>query len=186
MASYSDDFNRPDSTNIGNWTESGDNWSIISQQLAPGTSTLSIVIYNSTLDTTDHYAEITLSNATATSMGVFARSDVGGNNFYLLRNNGTSWDLFSNIGGSFTNIGTYTAAPNNGDTARIHCVGSTIKGFINGVERISVTNTDITTGVYSGLRSEASSTARYDNFLAADISSTPSNDTGDFFAFLQS
>jgi len=184
MATYSDDFNRPDSTNIGNWTEIDDNWSIISQQLAPGVATLGLVIYQSPLDTTDHYAEITLSVASATSMGVFARSDVSGNNFYLLRNNGSEWTLFSNIGGAFSSIGSYSAPAVDGDVVRVHCEGSTIKGFINGVERISVTDTDITTGSYAGVRSEASSTARYDNFLAADITSGPTADTNAFFDFL--
>jgi hypothetical protein len=119
-------------------------------------------------------------------MGVFARSDVSGNNFYLWRNDGSEWTLFYNIGGNFTSIGSYTAAGANGDIARIECVGSTIKGYVNGVERVSVTDTQIPTGLYGGLRSAASSTARYDNFAAADLSGAPASDTSAFFDFLQS
>jgi hypothetical protein len=184
MASYSDNFNRPDSTNIGNWTEIDDNWSIISNQLAPGVATLGLVVYQSPLDTSDHYAEIAMPAATATSMGVFARSDVTGNTFYLWRNNGSTWNLFSNVGGSFVSIGSYAAAATDGDVARIECIGSTIKGYVNGVERVSVTNTTITTGLYAGLRSEASSTARYDNFLAADSGAPSVVDTSAFFDFM--
>lgn len=184
MASYTDDFNRADSTNIGNWTEVADNWSIISQQLAPGTTATGLAIYASPLSTNDHYAEIVLSNASGSSMGVFARSDVTGNNFYLWRNDGTTWNLFYNIGGNFTSIGSYAAAAANGDVARIQCVGSTIKGFVNGVERVSVTDTQIPTGLYGGVRSSASSTARYDNFAAADVSSAPASDPGAFFDFM--
>jgi hypothetical protein len=183
MATYTDDFNRPDSTNLGNWTEHGDDWSIKSNQLAPGISTLSFVLYGSALDTSDHYAEIVLSNATATSMGVLARADVNGTNFYLWRNNGTSWSLFHNLGGSFTSVGSFVAAPANGDVARIQCVGSTVKGFVNGIERVSVTDTTITTGAYVGMRSEASSTMRYDNFAASDIGTTVN--TSAFFSFLR-
>ena len=184
MATYTDDFNRADSTNIGNWTEVTDNWSIVSNQLAPGISSTGVVVYASPLDTNDHYAEITLSNASASSMGVFARSDVSGNNFYLWRNDGSEWTLFYNIGGNFTSIGSYTAAGVNGDIARIQCVGTTIKGFVNGVERVSVTDAQIPSGLYTGLRSAASSTARYDNFAAADIGGAPAADPGAFFAFM--
>jgi len=184
MASYSDNFDRPDSTNIGNWTEHADNWSIISNQLAPGLAATSFVTYNSPLDTSNHYAEIAIPVASATSMGVLARSDVGGNNFYLWRSDGSNWDLFYNVGGSFTSIASYAAPLVNGDVARIECNGSTIKGYVNGVERVSVVDTQIPTGTYVGVRSQASSTARYDSFLAADLASI-SADPGAFFPFIQ-
>jgi len=183
MATYTDDFNRANSTTIGNWTEVGDDWSINTNQLAPGTGSTSFVLYASPLDASDHYAEIVLSNATASSMGVLARADVNGTNFYLWRNDGATWDLFYNIGGNFTSVGSFAAAAANGDVARIECVGSTIKGFVNGVERVSVTDTNIPTGVYAGVRSAASSTARYDNFAASDVGATPA-DTSAFFDFL--
>jgi hypothetical protein len=185
MASYTDNFNRPDSTNIGNWTESGDDWSIISNQLAPGVATLGLAIYASLLATTNHYAEIVIPAATATSMGVFARSDIAGNTFYLWRNNGSTWTLFQNINGTFTSLGSYAAPAANGDVVRIECNGSTIKGFTNGVERVSAVDAGITTGFYVGLRSEASSTTRYDNFVAADVGSGPADpDPGAFFQFI--
>lgn len=184
MAIYSDNFNRSDSTTVVGWTELADDWSIKSNQLAPGLTTTGVILYASPLDTVDQYAEITLSVATTTSMGVFARSDIGGNDFYLLRNNATSWNLFSNVAGTFTSIGSYTAAPVNGDVARIQCVGTTIKAFINGIERISVTDATVTTGLYTGVRSTQSSTARYDNFTAADAGSSGSADLGAFFAFM--
>jgi len=184
MAIYSDNFNRADSTTVGaNWTEIVDDWSIKSDQLAPGLTTTGVILYNLPLDTVDHYAEIAMPVASTTSMGVFARSDLAGNSFYALRSNGTSWNLFTNISGTFTSIGSYAATLANGDVARIQCVGSTIKAFINGVERISVTNTAITTGTYTGVRSTQSSTARYDNFTAADVGGVYSND-GAFFDFM--
>lgn len=184
MATYTDDFNRPDSTNIGNWTEFVDDWSIKSNQLAPGISATGFVLYGSLMDTANHYAEIVLSNASGGSMGVLARADINGTNFYLWRNDGVSWNLFHNIGGSFTGVGSFAGAAVNGDVARVQCVGSTIKGFVNGVERVSVTDTTITTGAYVGIRSSASSTARFDNFVASDVSTTVA-DTGAFFNFLR-
>lgn len=182
MAQYSDDFNRPNSTNIGNWVEHDDDFSINSNQLAPGTTSTGFVLYGSPLDTADHYSEIVMPNATASSMGVVARADVDGNNFYLWRSNGTSWELFYNVGGSFNSIASYSAPLANGDVARIQCVGTTIKGFVNGVERASVVDANIVAGTYSGVRSAASSTARYDNFLTADVGAD--SDVGAFFDFI--
>lgn len=187
MATYSDDFNRADSTNLGpNWTESFDDWSIVSNQLRPGSSGTSFVIYTSPLDTVDHYAEIVISTISSTSMGVFARANQFGNDFYLWRNSGTSWDMFVNLGGSFSTIGaSYAAAAVDGDVARIECVGSTIKGYVNGIERVSVTDTNIASGthLYAGVRSGASNIIRYDTFLASDIGLAPV-DTGAFLDFM--
>lgn len=172
MASYADNFNRADSTTVTGWTESGDDWSIKSNTLAPGVTTLGIITYNSPLDTNDHYCEATISIATATSMGVYCRADGASfNSGYLWRNNGSSWNLFRNIGGSFVSIASYAAAASNGDVAKIQAVGSTISAFVNGIQRANITNTEITSGKFVGIRCEASSTCRFDNFSAADIGS---------------
>lgn len=170
MVAYSDNFNRADSTTVTGWTESGDDWSIKSNTLAPGISTLGIITYSSPLSTDNHYCEATISVATSSSMGVYCRADGPSfNSGYLWRNNGSSWNLFYNVGGSFTSIASYAAAASNGDVAKIQAVGSTITAYVNGVQRASVTNTQVTTGKYVGIRSEASSTCRFDNFSAADI-----------------
>lgn len=184
MATYTDDFNRANSSAIGNWTEVDDDWSINGNQLAPGISSTAYVIYNSPVDTSDQYAEVVLATASASSMGVFARSDVGGNNFYLWRNDGSEWTLFYNFGGNFTSIGSYVVPAVDGDVARIQCEGSTIKGFVNGVERVSVTDTVIPTGLYGGIRSAPGSTTRYDNFVVSDLGAPVPADTGAFFTFL--
>ncbi len=184
MASYSDDFNRSDSTNIGNWVEWNDDWSITSNQLAPGTASIAFVIYASPLATSDHYTQAVLANATTSSMGVFARSTSDGSSYYLWRSNGSVWNLFRQVGGSFIDLGSYNASLANGDVARIECVGSTIKGYVNGIERLSVTDTVITSGLYAGIRSTPSSTARYDNFLTSDISPIVDSDIGAFFDFM--
>lgn len=184
MAIYSDDFNRADSTTVSGWTEIIDDWSIKSNQLAPGLSTSGVILFASPLDTSDHYAQITITAATTTSMGILARADVTATNYYLLRNNGSSWNLFTNLAGTFTSIGSYSAAAVNGDVMRIQCIGTTIKAIINGVERISVTDASITTGLYAGVRSTQSSTTRYDNFTAADTGITGSADPGAFFMFM--
>lgn len=170
MAAYSDNFNRADSLDVGPDWSGAASWSIASNQLATQTSGGTQAIrYATALATDNNYAQVTCSVGTANSMGVFARGALDNGKYYLLRSNGTSWDLFRQVGGTFTNIGSYAATFVNGDVARIECDGSTIKALINGVERISVTDTGIATGLYGGLRSNASTTNRYDDFSLGDI-----------------
>jgi hypothetical protein len=174
MTSFSDDFNRADSTDLGaNWVEVSGDWSIVSNQLSPGTTAVTVVLRAATaMATNNHSAQITIAATTPVSQGVWCRGDATLTSGYVWRNSGTSWDLFSVVGSTFTNIGTFAGAAAPGDVAKVQAVGSTITGFVNGVSRVSVTNTAVTTGLSVGLRSMATSGLRYDNFAAADITTT--------------
>ena len=173
MTSFSDDFNRPDGAPGANWVQVSGVWSIISQQLSPGTTGTTVLLRAATaMATSDNFAQVTITATTAVTQGVWCRGDNTLTTGYAVRNNGTSWDLFSVVSSAFTNIGTYSAAAVAGDTVKIQAVGSTIKAFINGVERISVTNTAVATGTTVGIRSQANSTLRYDNFSAADVAAS--------------
>jgi len=176
MATYSDDFNRANSTDLGgNWLENSSGWAISSNQLQPDNIS-SYVVYQSPLDTSDHYAEAVISAIATTSMGVFARSNQFGNSFYLFRNDGSTWQLFVNDSGSFIAIGSSASgSAANGDTIRIQVVGSTITGFVNGVQKVTATDTTLTSGLYSGIRNGADNSVRYDNFLTSDVSSGSGN-----------
>ncbi|WP_372344727.1 hypothetical protein [Streptomyces sp. KL116D] len=172
MANFSDDFARADSTDLGaGWVEVSGDWSIVNGQLSPGSNTGTIIVRAAaTVDTSDNYAQVTVSVPSAgASQGVWCRGTASLSSGYLWRSNGSSWDLFAVTGGSFNVIGTYTADLAAGDTARVQAVGSTIKGFVNGVQRVSVTDTSVTAGTYVGLRSDSVSTIRYDAFIGADV-----------------
>lgn len=173
MATFTDDFNRANSTDLGaNWVEVSGDWSIVSNQLSPGSAGGTIILRAAgAMDTSDHSAQATIAATTAASHGVWARGNSNISQGYLWRNDGTSWNLFSVVGGSFTSIGSYAAAAAPGDVAKIQCVGSTIKGFVNGVERVSVVNSAVTTGTSVGIRSESSGSIKFDDFAAADVSS---------------
>jgi hypothetical protein len=171
VASFSDDFNRANSTDLGaGWVEVSGDWSIVSSQLSPGAAGGTIILRAAgAMASSDHYAQVTIAAATAASQGVWCRGNSNISQGYLWRNNGTSWDLFSVVGGSFTIIGTYAAAAASGDIAKIQAVGSTIKGFVNGIERVSTTNSAVTTGTSVGIRSDSAGAIRYDDFTAADV-----------------
>lgn len=172
MTTFTDDFNRANSTDLGaNWVEVSGDWSIVSSQLSPGAAGGTIILRAAgAMASNDHSAQVTIAATTAASQGIWCRGNSNITNGYLWRNNGTSWDLFSVIGGSFTAIGTYAAAAAPGDVAKVQAVGSTIKGYVNGVQRVSVTDTGVATGTSVGIRSESASAIRFDDFTAADVS----------------
>lgn len=171
MTNFSDDFNRADSSDLGaGWVEVSGDWSIVSQQLSPGSAGGTIILRAaSAMATDDNYAETTIAATTAASHGVWCRGNSSISNGYLWRNDGTSWDLFSVVGGSFTAIGTYAAAAAPGDIARVQAVGSTITAYVNGIQRVSVTDTNVATGTSVGIRSESTAAIRFDDFTAADV-----------------
>lgn len=175
MTTFTDDFNRADSSNLGaNWVEVSGDWSIISNQLSAGAAGGTIVLRAATaMASNDNYAQVTIAATTSASQGVWCRGNSDLTSGYLWRNNGTNWTLFKVVGGTFTSIGSaFVAAAAPGDIAKVQAVGSTIKGFVNGVERASVTDTAVTTGTSVGIRSDSTSALRYDDFSAGDVSAT--------------
>lgn len=177
MTTFFDDFNRSNGSPGANWVDSSGLWTIASQQLTPGTAGGTIIIRAATaMSTSDNSAQVTIAATGAVSHGVWCRGDSTFTQGYLWRNNGTSWDLFSVVGGSFTNIGTYSAAAVTGDVAKIQAVGSTIKGLVNGVVRVTATNTAVTSGTGVGLRAESSSLLKFDDFTGADVTSGATGD----------
>lgn len=174
MATYSDDFNRADSSNLGaGWVEVSGDWSIISNQLSPGAAGGTVLLRNAgAASTNNNYAQSKLATAAAASQGVVCRGNANFSNGYLWRNDGSQWDLFSIVGGSFSVIGTFAGAAVNGDVVKVQANGSTIKAFVNGVERVSVTDTAVATGTAIGIRSESSGAIRWDDFIGGDLSGT--------------
>ncbi|MFZ3592312.1 hypothetical protein [Streptomyces sp. BH104] len=171
MATFSDNFNRADSTDLGGgWVEVSGDWAIVSGSLSPGADSGTIILRAAAeVATSDHYAQVTISGTAAASQGVWCRGNANISNGYLWRSDGSSWDLFSIVSSTFTILGTYTAPLAPGDVAKVQAVGSTVKAFVNGVERVSAVNTAVPSGTFVGLRSDSVSSIRYDAFIAADV-----------------
>ena len=177
MTTFTDDFNRANGAPGANWVDSSGLWTIVSQQLSSGTAGGTIIIRAATaMATSDNSAQVTIAATGAVSHGVWCRGDATFAHGYLWRNDGTSWVLFSNVGGSFTSLGTFSGAAVAGDIAKVQAVGSTIKGLVNGVVRVSVTDTAVTTGTAVGLRAESTNLLRFDDFTGADVTSGVSGD----------
>jgi hypothetical protein len=172
VTTFTDTFGRADSSNLGpDWVEVSGDWAILSGQLSPGSAGGTIILRAAgAMASNDHYAQVTIAATTAASHGLWIRGNSNISNGYLWRNDGSAWNLFSVVGGSFTVIGTYTAPAVAGDVAKVQAVGSTITAYVNGVQRTSVVDTSVATGTSVGLRSESTSAIKFDDFSAADIS----------------
>jgi len=178
VTTFTDDFNRADSTNLGaNWVEVSGDWSIISNQLSSGSAGGTIILRAAgAMATNDNSAQVTIAVTASVSHGVWCRGNSNITSGYLWRNDGSSWNLFSVVGGSFTSIGSFAGAAVAGDVAKVQAVGSTIKGFVNGIQRVSVTDTNVPTGTSVGIRAESVSALRFDDFTGADVTSGVTGD----------
>jgi hypothetical protein len=177
MTTFTDDFNRADGSPGANWVQVSGTWSIITNRLSSGSAGGTIVIRAATaMSTNDNSAQVTIATTGAVSHGVWCRGNTTITQGYLWRNDGTSWNLFSVVGGSFVSVGSFAGAAVAGDVAKIQAVGSTIKGFVNGVQRVSVTDTAVTTGTSVGIRAESSNLLRFDDFTGADVTSGTTGD----------
>lgn len=177
MTTFTDDFNRSNGAPGANWVDGTGLWTIVSNQLSSGAAGGTIVIRAATaMATNDNSAQVTIAATAAVSHGIWARGNTGFTQGYLWRNDGSSWTLFSVVGGSFTSIGSFAAAAVAGDVVKVQAVGSTIKGFVNGIARVTVTDTAVTTGTSVGLRAESTNSLRFDDFSAADVTSGVTGD----------
>ena len=177
MTTFFDDFNRSNGAPGASWVDSSGLWTIVSQQLSSGTAGGTIIIRAATaMSTSDNSAQVTIAATGAVSHGVWCRGDATFAHGYLWRNDGTSWVLFANVGGSFTSLGSFAGAAVAGDVAKVQAVGSTIKGLVNGVVRVSVTDTSVTTGTAVGLRAESTNLLRFDDFTGADAATGSTGD----------
>lgn len=88
---------------------------------------------------------------------VYARAATPYTFYFLEYNEGANeWRLGRSLGaGTKTTLATYVGdaiTPGTSKLARLHVSGTTIKGFIEGVERLSVTDSNIASAGYPGLR----------------------------------
>ncbi len=186
VPAVTDDFNRADSTNLGvNWTERSGDWRIYSQTLRNiSTGGDFVVTYTGTYTNTNVSADVKFNSSAGTiAIGARLGSFSGGvpttgytaeltttgqvylwrvSNWYLMG----SYQIPNYQPGQFTNLLLSTS-------------GSTIRVDVNGVTRITVTNTAHTSGSV-GLWSYNASAANQhvcDNFNLVDLTQATATPT---------
>jgi hypothetical protein len=177
-ASYADDFNRANSTNLGaSWVDvNGSGLQIgANRAIVAAVNSYNGSGHTAQLGTADHYAQATIIGIGGGNYfevkvrhnGLSGASEdgwqcvLGGSNeYYITRvDNGTSSDV---------ETGTVTFA--EGDVLRCEASGSSIKLFVDGVLVDSATSSTYSTQRYTGLGIYSSSAASgFDDFSAEDV-----------------
>jgi hypothetical protein len=119
-------------------------------------SSLNVYRANFTMPTANCEVEAILSVLTnAGSIGVNARASSVANTFYNWRYSANTWILAKAVAGTQTTLATFSQTLTAGQTvtAKLVCNGSSIEGYVDGVLRASVTDTDITGAGSVGVRS---------------------------------
>ena len=184
-ATITEDWNCADSASLTcdlTWTEIvGTSWGIVSNAAKiSGNVTENVARADSDLASDDHYAQATISSftngASPLDGDVIARKDgTATQTFYLWqgRIDLFVYRLFKDVAGSFTQLGSDVAEiPTAGDIIKLQCDGSTIKGYRNGTEKISATDTAIVDNLRCGIRGYCGGAAQdvvLDDWSAADL-----------------
>lgn len=176
-------FNTADSDTLGpdlSWTETVGDVDVVSNQakfmtLSGGSGARA----GTALSSSDNYSQsilIFLTNTNGTSVGNTCRQDTNSNatvNLYYGRYlKQGDFQLYKAVNGSFSSIGTYTESLSEPITLKTSANGSTISVFGGGVSKISVTDTSVSSGTYSGIRvynASGSENPIEDNFEAGDL-----------------
>lgn len=124
-----------------------------------------------------------VTNLTSDGSGILGRADAtvsaGNDTYYYAQyiNSSGQWSLDKAVAGVFTNLGTYTQALSTSTAyaLKLEMRGTTIKLYVDSVERISVTDSDISAAGKAGLYGNRSGDAtgyHLDNFQVtyADMS----------------
>lgn len=190
MSFASDDFTRADGELNGMTASDG----VSTWTARDGTGAMSVysnALYTPSAGRNGYYNSATPANAdysvqadlsgvsTYSSNGVAGRMDTASNSQYWACYNAGIWALYKRVSSTDTQLGTYTgdALSGGAKTILLRMSGSTISVEINGVQRISVTDTSITAKGKAGLFayfSDPQNSRLLDNWSANDATAAGS------------
>jgi hypothetical protein len=177
VATFIDDFNRADAADLGpNWTTIIATHTIVANQAAAPGAVTYVNVWATSAATADCFSQATLTGFGGTNMAVIARCDGTDSNWYRLTYNGTTLQLSKRVAGTITALGAaHTVTLVAGDVIKITAVGSAIKGYRNGVEVCSATDTALPGGSTQrkvGIRSFGSAAVRFDDWSGGDVTAS--------------
>lgn len=178
MATYSDDFNRANSTTMGgSWAEDSGNWEVTTNGAEQGSAGGSYrkLRWAAAFDTGDYYSQADVTMRGGNGMGVFVRGAESATVTYygyVFFESDFSYIVEITAGGESI-LASGSAAGGSGTTytaCRLTGEGSALTGTRNGVADISTTDSTLTGG-HAGLMTYGSSggTFAFDNWIAADL-----------------
>ncbi|HET7157818.1 MAG TPA: hypothetical protein VFI62_02410 [Burkholderiales bacterium] len=176
----SDDFNRVDSTGLGaNWGSVGSISFDVKTNQASNAATLNVQNhYTGVAFPNDQWAQATVKVKTSTSwIAVTARASGTVNTYYaggcdpLDFGGSEARRIWKNVAGTRTSLATEAINVAVNDVLRLEVQGTTIKLFVNGVERLSAVDAAIASGSPGmlGRASAGTDVQQFDDFSAGDF-----------------
>lgn len=176
-------FNTADSDTLGpdrTWTELVGDTDIVSNKAQTVTVVTECVARcDADLSSTDHYVQAVVgafAEVAFDAPAVIGRKDGTATLTYYMAYSDFAVDtvsIYKCEAGTFTEIAGPTAMTLTAGTTyllKLQCNGSTIKLYVDGVEKLSLTDTAITSGLRCGLRGASSTNSvTWDSFQAADL-----------------
>lgn len=174
---FSDNFNRADSDTIGaDWTERDGDFDIVTNAVQCITNAAVAVVYWSTVvSTADYTVQAVLVNVAdvGNDIGVCGRRVNNGaadSNFYAAIQEPNWLILYLRSGGSWFTQALVAQAKVNGDVIKLSMNGSTIKVIYNGVEKISITDSNLSAAGNAGISAgDSAISQRWDDFTVDDF-----------------
>lgn len=125
----------------------------------------------------DVSADVYVASTTSAASGVIGRADATAATWYHARYNGATgnWELYKYVSGTTTLLGSYsqTLTVGNSYNVKLSMRGTSLTVYVDGVARITTTDSAITAAGKAGMRTNnGSQTVGYhlDNFTATDAS----------------
>jgi hypothetical protein len=179
---YGDDFNRADTTyGLGpNWIlpgVTGDGYQIFENKCHRRVTAEDYAVFDVDLGTPDHWVEADISGAGGEFVVINARGiNTPGQNAYLgFLSPGVSEAVIGKVvAGSYSPVNICTGVSHGpAHKLRLEVEGSNLRLYLDDVLVCSDTDTDLTTGNYTGINSNASQSCIYDNFRCGPLPYTP-------------
>jgi len=142
-----------------------------------------LYVYDQLPASADYDVEAVIrTGSTGTAFGVVGRASKTVSTFYMARWSAGFLQLYKFVAGTATEIGTgvaQTITTNTDYTLKLSMSGSTIKLFLNGVQKISTTDTAIPANGYPGIRTNATTASvQYDSFSVTNMGGGSGASTG--------
>ena len=166
---YSDDFDRANAALTTPWVNVEGIHSVVSNKLAVGTASPTVSYYNQTF-AADQWAEGDVIGLDGTS-SIFPAVRINGSNFYYMYRIGSNATIWKRDGGTYTQVASGSAIP-TAFKARLEMVGTTLRGYADGVQVVTGTDSAIATG-RSGILSSNGGGATLDNWRGGDMPYVP-------------
>lgn len=172
----SDDFNRANGNLGANWGNYGFVWAVAANGIAKytGSGATGWATNQNPLSTDDHYAQIKMVIGNAYyAMGPMTRNPNNGTfTYYSLDNYADQMRLIKVVAGAGAVIASAAWTYAVGETYRQQSDGSSLTGYVDGSEKVSVTDTALSGQLHTGCTAYtgvANDSAQMDDFYATDL-----------------